>query len=144
MSVAAELAKTELFQDLSPTALDAIAALAEERTYEDSEKLYELGDVAEDLYFIHEGSVRFSLGVANRPDAGGAIVNPPQIIGWAALLQSEPRRVATAVCLEDTVVYVISGQKLLRLFEDDSAAGYLVMRRMATMVTRDFLSVMSI
>ena len=36
------------------------------------------------------------------------------------------------------------GAALLQLFERDRASGYLVMRRLATMITRDFMSVLSV
>ena len=138
------LARAELFQDLSPDALSVVAGLAVNKKLEEGDAVYELGDDADDLFLLCQGRVRFSLGVANRPDAAGSIITPTAIFGWAALLEEQPRRVATAVCLEDSELYVIPGAALLQLFERDRASGYQVMRRLATMITRDFMSVLSV
>ena len=144
MKAIAALAEAELFQDLSQEALQAVADLARVERLEEGDAIYRLGDDAQDLYLLTEGRVRFSLGVANRPDAGGSIMTPTTIFGWAALLEEQPRRVATAVCLEDSTLFVIPGQALLRLFESDRTSGYQVMRRLATMISRDFMSVLAV
>ena len=144
MIAAEKLKKTDLFQDLSDHALEAIAGFAVQATIEEGDNIYQLGDDANDLYFLESGRVRFSIGVGNRPDGSGSLILPGKIFGWAALLQGLPRRVATASCLEDSTLYVIPREKLLELFEQDHAAGYQVMRRLATTIAGDFVSVLSV
>ncbi len=144
MIAAEKLKKTDLFQDLSDHALEAIAGFAVQATIEEGDNIYQLGDDANDLYFLESGRVRFSIGVGNRPDGSGSLILPGKIFGWAALLQELPRRVATASCLEDSTLYVIPREKLLELFEQDHAAGYQVMRRLATTIAGDFVSVLSV
>ena len=144
MTVTEYLAEAELFQDLSADALAAVAALARPQSLEEGDAVYGLGDDADDLYLLCAGRVRFTLGVGNRPGAGGSIMTPVTVFGWAALLDEQPRRVATAVCLEDSELYVISGRALLDLFERDRTAGYQVMRRLATKIAGDFMSVLSV
>lgn len=144
MIAAEKLKKTDLFQDLSDQALEAIAGFAVQATIEEGDNIYQLGDDANDLYFLESGRVRFSIGVGNRPDGSGSLILPGKIFGWAALLQELPRRVATASCLEDSTLYVIPREKLLELFEQDHAAGYQVMRRLATTIAGDFVSVLSV
>ena len=85
-----------------------------------------------------------SIGVGNRPDSSGSLILPGKIFGWAALLRDQPRRVATASCLEDSTLYVIPREKLLELFDQDYAVGYQVMHRLATTVAGDFVSVLSV
>lgn len=143
-AVTKALAEAALFQDLSPEALDTVAALARPEVLEEGDTIYRLGDDAGNLYLLTEGRVRFSLGVGNRPEAAGSIITPGTVFGWAALLEEQPRRVATAACLEDSELLVIPGPALLALFEQDRSSGYLVMRRLATMITRDFMSVLSV
>lgn len=144
MTVLDLLAKAELFQDLPQEVLAAVAELAEARSLEEGDAVYALGDDADDLFLLCSGRVRFTLGVGNRPDSAGSIMTPTSVLGWAALLDEQPRRVATAVCLEDSELYVISGRALLQVFERDQASGYQVMRRLATMITRDFMSDLSV
>ena len=138
------LRKVDLFRGLSDQTLEAIAKMAQSRSYEDGEHIYQLGDDAKELFLVASGRIRFSMGVGNRPDPSGSTKVPGALFGWAALLEQEPRRVATASCLEDSTLFVIPGDKLLDLFGRDQAAGYLVMRRLATMIAQDFMSVLSI
>jgi len=138
------LKNTDLFQDLSDQALQAIAGFAEPAKFEEGDKIYQLGDDANDLYYLETGRMRFSIGVGNRLDGAGSLILPGRVFGWAALLHEQPRRVATASCLEDSTLYVIPREKLLELFDKDHAAGYQVMRRLATTIAGDFVSVLSV
>lgn len=138
------LKKADLFGDLSDEVLDAIAKTASSESYEDGQNVYQLGDDAKALFLVDSGRIRFSLGVGNRPETSGSVLGPGSLFGWAALLDEQPRRVATASCLEDTTLYVFQSDKLLELFAADNAAGYSVMRRLATMISHDFMSVLSI
>jgi len=137
------LRNTELFQDLSDETLRAIADLATVASYEDGDSVYELGDDADDLYLVDSGRVRFSLGVGNRPDASGSVMTAGKIVGWAALLEAQPRRLATATCLEPSRLFAINGRALLQIFDRDTAAGYTVMRRLAAMIARNFMETLS-
>ena len=141
MITAEALGNTDLFRDLPDQTLETITGFATSTTFEEGDNVYQLGDDADDLYFLDTGRIRFSLGVGNRPEASGS---PGNIFGWAALLQEQPRRVATASCLEDSTLNVIPGEKILDLFDDEKAAGYLVMRRLATIIAGDFMSVLSV
>ena len=138
------LKNTDMFGDLSETVIAAIARMASTVTIEEGDHVYQLGDDANDLYLLMSGRVRFSIGVGNRPQRGGSIIMPGMVFGWAALLEDKPRRVATASCLEDSTLGVIPAKALLALFDKQKDAGYLVMRRLATIIARDFQSVLSI
>ena len=137
------LRNTELFQDLSDETLQAITDLATVTSYEDGDSVYELGDDADDLYLVDSGRVRFSLGVGNRPRASGSVMTAGKIFGWAALLEAQPRRLATATCLESSRLLAINGRALLQIFDRDTAAGYTVMRRLAAMIARNFMETLS-
>ncbi len=138
------LSTSDLFRELAPELREKVADLADRRVYEEGDTLYEMGDAADSLFLLHNGRVRFGLGVGNRPDSGGSVMFPGSVIGWAALVEENPRRVATSVCLEDSVLYSVPGKEILALFEDDPRSGYRFMRRLAMMITRDFMSVMSV
>ena len=138
------LVNTDLFQDLSDQAVETIVGFAVPQSFEEGDSIYQLGDDANDLYYLESGRLRFSIGVGNRPESSGSLILPGKIFGWAALLRDQPRRGATASCLEDSTLYVIPREKLLELFDQDYAAGYQVMHRLATTVAGDFVSVLSV
>ena len=134
------LSQAELFQGLSAATLDAIAALSRTRDYEEGESVYRFGDDALDVYVLVNGRVRFSLGVGNRPGEGHSVFTSRMVIGWAALVTDQPRRIATAACLEPTRLLAVSGKELLDVLEANPADGFIVMKRLAAMITRNFMS----
>ncbi|MFB3149707.1 MAG: cyclic nucleotide-binding domain-containing protein, partial [Alphaproteobacteria bacterium] len=75
--------------------------------------------------------------------ASGSVMTAGTIFGWAALLEAQPRRLATATCLEPSRVLAINGRALLQIFDRDTAAGYTVMRRLAAMIARNFMETLS-
>ena len=134
------LSHAELFQGLSAAALDAIAALCHVHDYEEGEAVYRFGDAAVDVYVLVNGRVRFSLGVGNRPDEGHSVFTSRMVIGWAALVSDQPRRIATAACLEPTRLPGDSRQSTARCPRSQSRRGFIVMKRLAAMITRNFMS----
>lgn len=128
-----------LFAGVSDATLQALAAACTRRDAEEGDSVYELGDDANDVYLVQSGRVRFALGVGNRVESAGSIMEPGVVFGWAALVE-QPRRVATAICLEPTTLLVIPGAELLRILAERPDDGYAVMRRLATMIARNFIT----
>ena len=58
------------------------------------------------------------------------------MFGWAALLEGTPSRIASARCLEACSLLRINGRSALRILEQDPAAGFVVMRRLAALIAR--------
>ena len=128
-----------LFEGVSDATIEAIAAASTRRDADDGDKVYELGDDANDVYVVQSGRVRFALGVGNRTESAGSIMEPGVVFGWAALVD-QPRRVATAMCLEPTTLLVIPGAELLRILAAKPDDGYTVMRQLAIMIARNFIT----
>ena len=137
------LKRANQFADISENTLEAIAGVTKQCNYEEGDSIYSLGDDASDIFVVASGRVRFSLGTGNRAGASGSIITEGQMFGWAALLDDHPRRVATALCLENSSLLVVDGSKLLDIFDNDSGAGYLFMRGLAGMIANNFMDVLS-
>ena len=133
------LGRAELFKGIDQAILEKIAAVAQLREYEESDVIYELGDDADDVQVLISGRVRFTLGVGNRGQSSGSIMTGRMVFGWAALVDDQPRRVATAACLEDSIVLAVSGNQLMEILEQEPEAGFTVMRRLAAMIARNFM-----
>ena len=106
---------------------------------EEGETLYSVGDPVRSVYVVAAGRLRFILGGDGRPAAQGTIIRAGDILGWAALLGDQPRRIATVMALEECRLLEIEGEALLGILERDPRSGYLVMRRLARMITQSFL-----
>ncbi len=137
------LHRADFLRDVSPASLAKIARIAERESFAEGDAIYQLGDPAEDLFIVESGRIRFALGVGNRGGTSGSVISQGQVVGWAAVLEDQPRRLATAVCLEDSQVIRINGAKLLAVFDHDTTSGYAVMRRLATMIAHDLTEVLT-
>ena len=135
MDIQASLKKSSLLADLPADTYAALARIARRVHCEEGDILYNIGDPARDVFVVIGGRLRFTIGVGNR----GSVFGPGDAIGWAAFLEDQPRRIATAVCLEDADLLAIDGTQLLAIFDSQPAAGYLVMRRLAKRIASDFL-----
>ena len=139
MDIQASLRKTSLLSDLPPATYAAMTRIARRVHCDEGDILYNIGDPARDVFVTVSGRVRFTIGVGNRPESGASIFSAGDTIGWAALLEDQPRRIATAVCLEDSDLLALDGAQLLAIFDSQPDAGYLVMRRLAKWIARDLL-----
>jgi CRP-like cAMP-binding protein len=133
------LRSTDILRGVSHPTIDRIAAIAKPLTVDEGEMLYSVGDPARSAYVVASGRLRFSLGGDGRPSAGGTIIAAGDILGWAALLGNQPRRIATVIALEPCRLLDIEGEALLQILEQEPRAGYLVMQRLAKMITQSFL-----
>ncbi len=133
------LRRTAILAGVAERTLGRIARAARRRSYEEGAVLYEMGDPVGSLYVVAEGRLRFTLGGDSRIEGGGSIILPGDILGWAALVADLARRIATVAALEPSELLEIDGRALLAILDEDPRAGYLVMQRLARMITASFL-----
>jgi CRP-like cAMP-binding protein len=133
------LRSTEILRGVSDATLTRIAAAAIPQSVAEGETLYSVGDPARSVYVVAAGRLRFILGADGRPAAQGTVIPTGDILGWAALLINQPRRIASVIALEDCLLLEIQGEALLRTLENDPRAGFIVMQRLAKMITQSFL-----
>ncbi len=133
------LRRMQILAGVSEPTIERIAALSRAREVDEGDILYSVGDPARNVYVICNGRLRFTLGGDGRPAAGGSVIRPGDILGWAALLADQPRRIATVAALEPSRLLEIDGRQLLEVLEEDPRAGFLVMQRLARMITQSFL-----
>jgi toluene monooxygenase system ferredoxin subunit len=134
------LKMAELFADISSNMQDRLVQLTRREEYESGSVLYDLGDITDDLYILESGRVVFELGRDERTSAAGFILRKGEVFGWAALLEHQPIRIAKAVCVEKSTLLRLNGEEAVKVLASDPAAGYLVMRQLATLITRHFTS----
>lgn len=134
------LKMAELFRDISSSTQEQLVKLTRREEYEIGSVLYEPGDLTDDLYILESGRVEFELGRDERTSAAGFILRKGEVFGWAALLEHQPIRIARAVCVEKSILLRLNGEEVVKVLATDPASGYLVMRQLATLITRHFTS----
>jgi toluene monooxygenase system ferredoxin subunit len=125
-----------LFAGISEQTLAAITALAKKEEYGAGNALYNFGDAADDFYVLESGRVEFLIGRDERLSPAGFMLRKGEVFGWAALLENQPQRIARATCLEQSRLLKINGKQALQVLENDPASGYVVMRRLSSLIAR--------
>ena len=86
-----QLAQIDLFSGLRPVALERIAKVATEETFERGELIFEHGASGDKLYLILEGKVRVSRTVPGMGEEALAVLSAGQAFGEMALLDDAER-----------------------------------------------------
>ncbi len=136
------LKQAELFAGIADSTVSRLAEIAEFHHYKDGEIIYEFGDEATNAYVLVSGRVSFTLQFGDKTQTSGSIMTSRQVFGWAALIEHQPERIATAVCIEPSSVLAINGDKMMSIFEEDTAGGFKVMKRLSSMIVMKRLSSM--
>lgn len=130
------LKMAELFSGISEKTLEKISQLARTKTFEEGSALYNVGDPVEDLYVLESGRVNFVIGRDDRTSPAGFSLRKGEIFGWAALIENQPQRIASATCIEKSSLIMINGKQVLEALEADSASGFTVMRRLSSLIAK--------
>jgi len=139
MTVATEaLQRLELFAGLPPDVLARIAPMAAEERNPDGTLLFSEGASAKSLFLVLEGRIslekRVQLGRTGTPRrASIEIVGPGHAVGWSSLVAPH-EYTSSGICQGETMVLVISGERLRRLMAEEPAAGYLILQRVASII----------
>ncbi len=107
------LKKTRLFNDLDLEVLLAIAEKLHEDEYDQDEKVFTPGQVANRIYLIAEGTVQ----IFNEQRLPLSELHPGDYFGDESLFNEQPRSYA-AVCKTDTLFYTISRSHLLSVISE--------------------------
>lgn len=127
--------ESELFKGLSQDVLEKILSLCREAEYPRGATIFSEHSPAERLYVLEYGLVTLRIDTP----AGGekvmvtAIRDRGEVFGWSALVEPHVYT-STAVCLESCRVVALEGAGLLRTLEENPEAGFVVMKRLATIV----------
>jgi toluene monooxygenase system ferredoxin subunit len=131
------LGEARFFSGLGRTQVARLALLARRESYPQDTRIYSLGDPAEDFYVLADGMVRFTLGVDRRDTSAGEIIRRGDVFGWAALVDTMQRRIATAYCLTACQVLALDGTRLIAMMEDDHSLGYALMKQLSVLLTSE-------
>ena len=126
----------ELFAGIPAATALSLGALAKREDCPPGSVLYRPGDPADDFFVLDSGRVEFLIGRDERTTPGGFMLRKGEVFGWAALLDGHPLRIASARCLEASSLLRVNGKAALAVLERDPAAGFMVMRRLAALITR--------
>lgn len=127
--------QASFFSSLTALQRSRVAGIAKALEFPSRADIYKLGDKAEYCYVLVRGMVRFNLALGNRTASAGEIIRRGELFGWAALIRTAQRRIATASCVTKCGVVAIEGDALLSLMDADHSIGYAIMSRVSLLIT---------
>ena len=139
MSTANILKQSDIFFELTPTQLELVASLCQERRCKAGDLIFEENAASDELYLIAQGEVDIqvdpSLVSAEEQKVGGSVtiatLRRGQSFGEVALVD-QGLRSATARCsANNTQLFVIPRNKLIMLCETYPQLGFRLMRNLA-------------
>jgi CRP-like cAMP-binding protein len=125
-----------LFKDLSAEVIEKISSLSQLHNFKNEELIFKEGGRADQLHFLISGGVVLKVKIMTKPDSVTVsyICKPYDCFGWSGLV-SPHYYTASATCEEDSVVLTVSGDELLKVFQESPQDGFLVMHRVANLVS---------
>ena len=134
-----ELRKIPWFRELSEKHLQDVTAITHLRIVKAGEVLFREGDKADFVYIILKGRIGLNIFIPHRGKVQLYTADPQEVFGWSSVTPTVHQRTAGATVVLDGLVACIDAEKLREVCEADHDLGYLVMRRLANVVTSRLL-----
>lgn len=128
------------FHDLTSFQIERLAKISRIQLFQPEEELFHEGDQVENLYIILSGEVILENYIPTMGNHTVAHAESLDVIGWSCLTPVVRQRTATVKVLQSARMISIKGEDLIKLCEEDSDLGYIIMRRVANIVATQFLS----
>ena len=102
-------------------------------------KLFQEGSIEDEVFVISSGHIRLCMNVPGRGDVPFLTTGPGELVGWSGLI-GDGRMTASATVVEDTTLIAMSGKKLREICENDKDLGYVLLQRVAQVLSKRLLS----
>jgi len=129
------IAQIGFFTGLGAGQIEQISAIGRIEEYPQDSRIYTIGETAADFYVLVDGMVRFTIGLGNRQTHAGQILKRGEVFGWAALVESAQKRIASALAITPCTVIAMNGDQLLMLMDQDHSLGYRIMKQLNVLIT---------
>ena len=139
MSLANILKQTDIFFELSPTKMELIAALCQERRCNAGDTVFEENAASDELYIIAQGEIEIQVdpSLVGEGDAQGggpvtiATLRRGQSFGEVALVDQGLRSASARCSANNTLLLILPRDKLILLCDTYPQLGYRLMRNLA-------------
>ena len=135
-----EIRKMVILGYLTDGMLDKLITLMERVHFDEKEYIFRQGDTAHKFYMLSRGKVLLEQRIAEKMTVSIESVRPGYSIGWSGMLSGglEPysRYTTDAICTEPCELFVIRGEDLNDLLDQDHDMGFILSQRLLRVVSR--------
>src|SRR3990172_6905625 len=128
------LKKLDIFEGLTAPELKAVTEISEAARFPKGAMVFRENEEAKKLYVLLEGKVAIQFEVGRHLEAVVHTVMPGQAFGWSALVQPY-QFTASARCTEDSRLVTVDREGIRKLLELDCHIGFIVMEKLAGLVS---------
>lgn len=131
------LAGLELFEGLPERALEAVAALSQERSYAPGEIIFSPERASDWAFLLLKGTVRLTVHASSLPEpvAIASLETPGQAFGFSTVI-GQGHHNSSAEAVTEVKAVAIDGPRFLDYLEKEPEVGFVVMRRVARALSR--------
>lgn len=129
-----------LFYDLSTAQLERIASFSDIVEFDPGDCLINEGARLDYLFMLLEGEVSVTIFIPTIGKVETSIFGPLDIVGWSGMTPIVRQRTGTVTATTHCILLRTDSRLLSSLCEKDHHIGYIVYRRIANTVARNFLS----
>jgi CRP-like cAMP-binding protein len=139
------LKSIELLEGLSDDQLALVLPATEIVSFKEGEKVFSVGEEAEDIFILLEGKISIQVKLTSRPETVGIVVlqNRGQLIGWSGLIGGS-HYTAEGFCQGESKLVKLDGTVLMRALEEDTCTGFYVMREITKVVSNRIRNLQSV
>ena len=128
------------FLDLSPESIQRLSGIADLRSFEDGEVIFNEGDQHPYLYVVLEGKVCLESFVPGRGSLPIFTAESLDVVGWSSLTPVVRQKTSTARVKGRTLLLSFNANNLMSICEKDCDLGFVIMRRLANIIASRLLT----
>lgn len=113
---------TYLFQDLTPAEVEPLARTADIRQFGRGERIFDVGDRADQLYVIVGGEARDSILTDDGDEYMYAMWGPGMVVGEPGFFAAEKTRVMAFIAVQPTTVLLLAYDRVMPFLAQHPAA----------------------
>ncbi|MBF0258202.1 MAG: Crp/Fnr family transcriptional regulator, partial [Desulfamplus sp.] len=133
-----DLKKSEFLQSLTDEMLEKLLPITEVLEVESREIIFNEGDPAKNFYLVKSGRVLLEQKLAKDVLVNVRAIDPGEAFGLSVVLNKD-NCAMTAICDEAATLFVINGNDLCNLMEEDHSIGYLFMQHTSKVLHKRWL-----
>ncbi len=127
------MASAPLLERVRRAAVQRLVEQGRSRSYRRGTYLFFQGDESDTVLFLVRGRVELTTFSVTGHRQLLTTIDPPQFLGELSILGEQPRT-ATALCLEDSVVWVLTGERFLAFLGEHFEATRSLLRGLARQI----------
>jgi len=135
-----ELRRIVILGYLTDSMLEKLIPIVERAHVDEREYIFRQGDSAEKFYMLSRGKVLLEQRISDKMTVSIESVRPAYSFGWSGMMTGgiEPysRYTSDAICTEASELFVLKGEDLNNLLDNDHHMGYLLCQRLTRVIAR--------